>query len=425
MREDIDPPEAYDDRVAGDRWEDPSRGWAWVRRSYAVGLMSGTSADGIDAALVEIEEVAGSEFPRARLIHFLCIPFSEDQRRRIFSLFLPDAPIAALGRLDVELGEEFGNAVNRLLSESGIALSAVRAIGCHGQTVAHYPPEERSQHRGFTLQIGNAAVIAAMTRLPVVSRFRDADMAAGGQGAPLVPYFDYATMRSDDEDRVLLNIGGVANITVLPRGAALEDVIGFDTGPGNMVLDGLVDRLSGGRQHFDSDGRLAAQGIPRADLIAGWLGHPYFRLRPPKSTGREAFGTGYVGDLFRTMAERELSGPDMLRTATAFVARTIVDAIRSVTEGPLALIATGGGALNPVLMQTVAEGLDLLRPWETGDRYGILGDAKEAMAFAYLAWQFLAGRPTNVPSVTGASRRVRQGAFTPPAEAADPRWTPA
>ncbi len=386
---------------------------------YAIGLMSGTSADGIDAALVEIEEVADSDFPRAQLRHFLYIPFSEEQRQRIFTLFLPNASVTVLGRLDLELGEWFASAANRLLTEVGVASCAVRAIGCHGQTVAHEPPENGGL-RGFTLQIGNSAIIAAKTGIPVVSRFRDADMAAGGQGAPLVPYFDYAIMRSSDEDRVLLNIGGVANITVLPRRASLEDVIGFDTGPGNMVLDGLIDRLSVGREHYDRDGRVAAQGTPQAELVADWLRHPYFARRPPKSTGREAFGTGYVEWLFGTMDAHELSPHDMLATATAFVARTIADAIDSVTKRPVALIATGGGSRNRVLMQAVAADLNLLRPWETSDTYGISGDAKEAMAFAYLAWQFLAGRPTNLPSVTGASQRVLQGVFTPPPDAARP-----
>lgn len=379
---------------------------------YAIGLMSGTSADGIDAALVHIEEKDGSEWPTIHLKHTIFVPFASNQRQRILDLCTPNAPLFKVGKLHAELGQWFGQACQRLLDEAEVAPNDVAVIGSHGQTIAHYPSRD-GQTLGFTIQIGDPAIIAAMTGIGVVSQFRNMDMAVGGQGAPLVPYFDYALLRSPNEDRVLLNVGGVANITVIPQSCAIEDVLGFDTGPGNMVLDGLVELISQGALHYDQDGQIAARGGVDTELLTDWLSHPYLSLLPPKSTGREEFGREYCTALYQQMQVRRLSPEDMLRTATAFVAHTIAQGIHLVQNRPFALIAAGGGARNPVLMQELTTRLTLLRPWETTSQHQIPGDAKEAMAFAYLAWQFTQGRATNLPRVTGARRTVLQGQWSP------------
>lgn len=381
---------------------------------YAIGLMTGTSGDGIDAALVAMREKQdGDPFPAIRLVHSVFVPFTAGQRENIFSLFSPDAGVLAMARMHVQFGYWLTQACQQLLEEAHITPEAVEVIGAHGQTIAHYPPNPLSSSPGVSLQIGDPAVLAAKTGIDVVSQFRSMDIAHGGQGAPLVPYFDFVALRSPDEDRIILNLGGVANITFLPRQATLEDVVGFDTGPGNMVLDTLTHLVTQGAYDFDESGDFAGRGRSRDDLVHKWLQHPYFLRTPPKSTGREEFGIDYCQRLYAEMTAMRLSPQDMLRTATRFVAQSIAQGIAEVSAGPYALIATGGGTHNKTLMQELAGGLNMVRPWESTDHYGIPNDMKEAMAFAYLAWQFVQGRPTNLPRVTGAAQPVLQGMWTP------------
>lgn len=376
---------------------------------FAIGLMSGTSADGIDVALVKISH-AGRAFPAISLHQALFVPFTEEQRQRIFALFSPEAPILAVGKLHRDLGLWFSDAVNQVLQVANVLPRQVRIIGCHGQTIAHYP-----QHH-FTFQIGDPATIAAKTGIDVVSMFRAMDMAVDGQGAPLVPYFDFAQFQSQEENRVLLNVGGIANITILPKNGGQGDVLGFDTGPGNMVLDGLMSLLTKGSQTYDHDGAFAAQGEVRQDILDRWLSHPYFSAPAPKSTGREDFGMAHSESLYKSLGHQQMGPFDLLRTATALVAETIARGMRQYAPAPFALIASGGGAKNPTLMEELSHRLPLLRPWESSTAYGVPDDAKEAMAFAYLAWQFVHGRPTNVPHVTGATGTVMQGTWTPAGE---------
>lgn len=384
--------------------------------------MSGTSADGIDAALIRV----GSQDPVSLgLVHAVFERFSEEQRNRIFAAFSPDFSAHELGRLNSDMGKWFADAVNRLLSEAGMSALDVLVIGSHGQTVAHYPPEPGQAQAGYCVQIGDPSVIAALTGIDVVSHFRAADMALGGQGAPLVPYFDYMTLGSPIEDRVILNIGGIANVTLLPRACGQSDVMGFDTGPGNMVIDGLVELISDGSRHFDEGGQMASLGRVRADLLEEWLNHPYFSVRPPKSTGREMFGRQFCRKIYENARDRNVAAEDLVRTACAFVAETIARAVRAEIRGPVALIASGGGTRNPVLMWELHVRLDLLRPWEWTDTYGIPSDFKEAMAFALLAWQFLRGVPTNLPRVTGAERLVVQGSWTPASRRHHKLWNAA
>lgn len=375
----------------------------------AVGLMSGTSADGIDAALVEIDgDVAR---PSLKLVHALMEPYSEEERRQIFAAFSLNYEAHKLGQLNWDMGRWFARAVDRLLSEACVAPEQVQIIGSHGQTIAHYPPATSQDDMGYCIQIGEPAVIAQLSRIDVVSDFRAADMAAHGQGAPLIPYFDYALLHSQEEPRIVLNIGGIANITVLPTDTTPDSLVGFDTGPGNMVLDGLMEIMSDGTQHYDRDGALAAQGIVQKPLLGRWMRHPYFSMKPPKSTGRETFGMAHCTKMVQEA--HEVSPPDLLRTASAWVAETIAQGIASQMTEDFALIASGGGVRNPVLMAELAARLPLVRPWESATRYGIPTDYKEAMAFALFAWLFIQGHATGLPHTTGAMHSVMQGSWTP------------
>lgn len=368
--------------------------------------MSGTSADGIDAALVELIEGADA-FPRVRFIGGEFTPFEPDFRDQVLRATRPDVPLSELGPLDRELGERFARAALSVIRGAAITPDRVQIIGSHGQTVAHYP----NGAHGYTVQIGSPAVIAARTDIDVAYDFRMMDVALGGQGAPLVPYVDYALFSSDVEDRVLLNIGGIANVTVLRARGSEHEVLGFDTGPGNMVIDAAVDILSGGRETMDRNGAWARRGTVLEGWLQEWLKHPYFALRPPKSTGREQFGRSYVVERLRDAEDADPA--DILRTLTALVAESIVRGIRSAIDAPPALIASGGGSSNATLMDEISRRLSLLRPWETTEAYGIPADLKEAVAFAYLAHQLFMRRPTSLLAATGARRTHLQGSITP------------
>lgn len=386
-----------------------------AERGLAIGLMSGTSADGIDAALVEIEE-RGDAPPGARLVAFRFEPFEADLRRGVFALFDPAARALDVAHMHVRLGRRFGAAARTLMAEAGVDAEAVRVIGSHGQTIAHWPDGlASSQDVPFTVQIGDAASIAEVAGVPVVSDFRSHDLALGGEGAPLVPYFDHALWHDGGETRVLLNLGGIANLTVLWADAPAARTLAFDTGPGNMILDAAASLLSAARLERDEDGAWAGRGTVREDLLARWLGHPFLSRPAPKSTGREDFGEAYTR---ARLTEAEAAGArpeDAMATLTALVADSVARAAREAAGGPFALIAAGGGVHNRTLMARLAAGMPLLRPWQRSDAYGVPADAKEAMAFAYLAWQFCAGRPTNLPSVTGARAAVPLGTWTPTA----------
>ncbi len=384
---------------------------------YAIGLMSGTSVDGIDAALVQLTEREGSPFPLIRVVDCLYVPYSNPQREAIFSLFDPNATIARLGIMHVTMGEWFAAAVAELMNKSGISPADVSVIGSHGQTILHYPGglflEDGRRSPGFSLQIGDASVIAENTQIDVVSDFRSRDIAAGGEGAPLVPYFDYAVFSSPYEDRVLLNIGGISNVTCLPAGLPPESTIAFDTGPGNMILDGAMEIITSGRAHFDTDGQLAAGGTIIEPLLDKWLTHPYLQGLPPKSTGRETFGVLYTEQLVKEARGVGACDADVLSTLTAFVARTIADAILSFMPSGFSLMAAGGGCKNTTLMNHLTEYLGLSKPVLSTEAFGIPPDFKEAVAFAYLAWQFTQGRTSNLAKATGARGPRRLGRWSP------------
>ncbi len=372
--------------------------------------MSGTSLDGIDAALVEIDEGAEGR-PNLSLLAFDSLAYSADRREEIHACIL-EGDAASLTRLHGRLGDWFADAVLRVCEGAGVELDAVDLVGSHGQTVWHQPP--RDGQRGATLQLGDAATVAERTGIPVVSDFRSRDMAAGGEGAPLVSWVDqllYAT----DHVRVLQNIGGMANLTRLPPMGSEEPVIAFDTGPGNALMDTAAELATNGRTQFDRDGELARRGRVDEALLRELLDDPFYHRAPPKSTGRESFGRRYV----QTLVERRRpSDPDtwadLVATLTALTARSIARAVeRWAPPGADGeVVVSGGGARNPALMGMLQEALASV-PVRTAEVLGFEPDAKEAVAFAVLAWAHLAGRPANLPSVTGASGPRVLGSYTP------------
>jgi anhydro-N-acetylmuramic acid kinase len=343
------------------------------------GIMSGTSLDGIDVAVVDIRG------RNVELVKFRSWPYSDHLRQAILDVSNTTTTTAAIARLHFELGEQYARVAIRT------GLKGVELIGCHGQTIYH-------ESGVATLQIGEASVIAERTGVPVISDFRTADIAAGGKGAPLVPFVDYLMFRHPKRNRVALNIGGIANITAIPAGATAGQVKAFDTGPGNMVIDALAAEYMKGKQRYDRDGRLAAKGKVNRIALDALLADPYYRQKPPKTVGREQYGKEFVESLRQTGVEML----DLIATATALTAATVATGIRrfaGFTEGDL--IVSGGGAHNPGIMRLFAALLPGFTIGTSSD-YGMDVDAKEAIAFAILAHETRHGRPSNLPSATGA-----------------------
>lgn len=376
----------------------------------AIGLMSGTSADGVDAVLVEIRGCGVETQVSQRA--FVSLPFSDETRARILRTAAGDfGGSEELCRMNFYLGELCADACEEVCRAAGIAPREVCFVGSHGQTVFHAPEPQAYLGRTVrgTLQIGEASVIAERLGCPVVSDFRVRDMAAGGLGAPLVPYTEYLLYRDAARTVGLQNIGGIGNITILPKGCTLDEVFAFDTGPGNMVMDALAARLTDGRLRYDDGGHMAAAGAVNAALLSWMMRDPYLRQRPPKTTGREVYGAGYVA---RLCAEADAAGcslTDALATATRFTAECIRVGIEQFCPArPERLIVGGGGSRNPVLLAHIAEclpGCEVL----TNEQLGLDSDAKEAVAFAVLANETLFGRENNAPGATGAAHPVVMG----------------
>lgn len=375
------------------------------------GLMSGTSLDGIDVAIVDFQGRSETDL-RWKCVGFISTPFSTQQRELIHDAMVQGGP-AGLCSLHGQLGEWFAAAVLQACEQTGVPLQSVQLVGSHGQTIWHQPPQ--GDQRGFTLQLGCASTIAERTGLPVVSDFRTRDMAAGGQGAPLVPWVDRALFAAPGKRRALQNIGGMGNVTWLPARGDATDLLAFDTGPGNVMIDAAVELATQGAQGYDKDGKLAVRGTVRLDLLAELLRHPFYAQQPPKSTGREVFGKAMVRELAsRYGAGSTLPWPDFIATLTRLTARTIADAYRQwlVPRGLDEVFVTGGGARNPVLMEMLRHELVTL-PVQDGEALGVDGDAKEAVAFAALAWAHVRGIPCNVPAATGAQGPRVLGSYTP------------
>ena len=377
------------------------------------GVMSGTSADGIDVAVVR---ALGSGWStRFGLLTHHHFPYPPAVRRAVLSAMnSTDARVADLARLNFLLGELYAAAV--LATQKRAGIKRLDLVGCHGQTLYHQgrPALFLGHNLAVTWQTGEGAVIAARTQTPVVSDFRPADMAAGGQGAPLVPFLDYLLYRHRRVGRVVQNLGGIANLTAIPGGAEAERVVAFDTGPGNMVIDAAMERLFG--RPCDRDGRVAARGRVLEPVLTEVLRLPFFRQPPPRSAGREQFGREFVARFLRRCGRARKE--DVIATATALTARSIGAALQQFVlkdTGYKDFVVSGGGAANPTLLNMIqAEIVNLGLVMRRSEDFGLPREAKEAVAFSLLAYQTWQRRPSNVPAATGAERAAVLGKISYP-----------
>ncbi|MFZ5875412.1 MAG: anhydro-N-acetylmuramic acid kinase [Nitrospirota bacterium] len=387
---------------------------------YVIGLSSGTSVDGIDAALTEI---TGRRSRRTiRLVKYRTISYPSGVRERVLALQSDSADtLAELCRLNAYLGELFAEAAIKLSKAAGVPLRRVGLIGSHGQTVAHQPtPIREGRFRvAGTLQIGEPSVIAERTGVTTVADFRPRDLAAGGQGAPLTPLIHHRCFAHARRHRLVVNLGGITNVTWIPAGgpADMRRIAAFDTGPGNMLIDGLMARFSKGRESLDRSGRVAASGSVDERLLGSLLRHPFLAKRPPKTTGRETFGRALVDRIASDARRWRIAPRDVMATVTAFTARSIADAYARFLRSragttPVDVIVGGGGVYNETLM---AELRRAVAPSgvESMAAHGVDPKAIEAMAFALLAYLTVRHEPDNVPSATGARRPVVLGKIIP------------
>jgi anhydro-N-acetylmuramic acid kinase len=381
------------------------------------GIMSGTSADGIDVAFTHIvPDAEDAQSPKLNLLFHAGFPFPPAVRRAVLaSMNAESISTAELARLNWRLGQAYSEALEVALQRNPCRLDL---IGCHGQTIYHQAIAERYLGRevACTWQIGEMAMMAERSRVPVVSNFRPADMVVGGKGAPLVPLLDYVLFRHPTRGRVLQNLGGIGNLTALPPGASPQDVVAFDTGPGNMVIDQLMQQLF--QRTFDRGGKTAARGSVIRSVVDAKLRDKFFQARPPKAAGREEFGGDYTTRFLEACTKAGGSAEDAIASATALTARSVGLAYssfiaKSMTGPGVDFIVSGGGARNFTLMRMLRE---YLEPQgctvQSSDEVGLPAEAKEAAAFALLAYETWHRRPGNVPSATGAVRPVILGQIT-------------
>lgn len=373
-----------------------------------VGLMSGTSADGVTAALVEVLGNHGKT--RLKVLAWDTYRYEPRLRREIFRLFSPrTGTVDRICRASFVLAEQFSKAALKIIRKGGLKTKDIDLIASHGQTIYHIPSRPRS-----TLQICQGSVIAERTGITTVFDFRARDVAAGGQGAPLVAFADFVLFRNPHRARAIQNIGGIANVTVVPQSAKLSHVFAFDTGPGNMIIDSVVRQLTRGRLSMDKNGEIASKGRIDSGLLDHLMESPFIRKKPPKTTGREQFGDEFVQAYLRKARSRQLKMADIVATTTAFTAESIAYNYRRFVYPRSDIdevILSGGGAKNHTLVRLLRDRLQL--PVLFHENFGIPSEAKEAIAFAILGNQTIEGRPGNVPSATGASRAVPLGVICP------------
>ncbi|NOU95710.1 anhydro-N-acetylmuramic acid kinase [Paenibacillus sp. LMG 31456] len=393
------------------------------KQHILIGIMSGTSLDGVDAAMVRIDTNTSGSIDQIELLGFEYIPYSVELKERLISLCsveharLDDLVIANYG-----ISEWYVSAVENLLKSTGIERAAVEAISMHGQTVWHAPdqvpfpvPDGQTLVKA-TLQIGEAAVVRERTGIPVIGNLRARDMAAGGEGAPLAPYLDLIVFRSQHVGRIVQNIGGIGNATVIPAGAHTNECYAFDTGPGNMVMDTLVREETNGQLQYDTGGEIAAKGHVNDELVESFYKNDdYYEKVPPKSTGREVYGSAFAARFRDEGRKRGLTFEDIIASATALTAMTIVRSyqrfvfpIHKIGD----VIVAGGGAHNKTLLAMMRKSLAPDCQLHTSENFGIPDDAREAIAFAVMGHESLMGRPSNLPAVTGAARPVILGQIT-------------
>ena len=377
-----------------------------------IGLMSGTSADGVDAALVEWP--AGAEPRPFELMGFLESPYPAELQERIHRLAAgrtaPGEALRELAALDVALGERFAEAARGVAKQAGVPLAGIDAIASHGQTVAHHPELHA------TLQIGDPSVIAERTGCTTVADFRPRDVAAGGEGAPLAPFFHHAAFADPAEGRVALNLGGIANVTWLPPGGRAEEVIAFDVGPANALVDGVVKVMSADEETLDRDGERARRGRVDPELLERLLDDEFLRRPPPKSTGRERYGSAEADALAAVWAEQGRRPDDLVATLVAFTVEAVRRACTELVSAKVdRLLVGGGGARNPFVMESLAAALPDATV-ESFDRAGVPSQAAEAMAFSLMGRNTLLGIPNHLPRTTGAKRAAVLGEIVPAAD---------
>lgn len=383
-----------------------------------IGLMSGTSADGIDAVLMRIENAPPTL--EWKLIAHVNIPYEEGLRQDIFACFRPETgTVEHICKVNFALGRAFADAALQVIESAQMSPQQIDLIGSHGQTVWHIPTGEAAS----TLQIGEAAVIAEMTGIDVINNFRTRDMAAGGQGAPLVGYVDQLLLTHPTRTRAAQNIGGVANVTYVPSQSSIVNLqslktndqrlgFAFDTGPGNMLIDDTVTRATNGEQTFDRDGEIASRGKVDGTLLSELMEEDYLYQKPPKTTGRELFGVQFGAEVWKKAKARNVRDEGIVATMTAFTARSIAQAYKDFLPTlPDEVIVSGGGARNKTLMKMLSEYLAPARVF-TSDEIGVAVEAREAVAFAVLAYESFHGRRGNLPAATGARREVVLGSLT-------------
>jgi anhydro-N-acetylmuramic acid kinase len=377
--------------------------------------MSGTSVDAVDVAITRVH--GGGETARVELLHFTETLYSEELQNRIFANSeITSSNVNDICLLHSTLAHVYAAAVRACAREAGMEVSEIDLVGMHGQTLRHLPGQVNigGQQVRSTLQIGSGPTLATLLQVPVVYDFRSGDIALGGQGAPLVPYADAVLFRSRDEHRVLLNIGGIANCTVLPRACALADVTAVDTGPGNMIVDALMRKFYG--REFDERGMIASSGTVQPDLLSWLFQHPYYREKAPKSAGREMFGEDYVEDFLNMAHELGVREPaDLVATASEITVRSIAAHIQAYAAEwhDFHLLISGGGARNRFFVDGLRYALSNARI-DDSSVVGVHPDAKEALVFSLLANEWLMGNPANLPAVTGAERPGLLGALALP-----------
>ena len=377
-----------------------------------IGLMSGTSGDGIDAALVDIRGRGDSL--KVKMVAHVARPYSLGLQQRILEASLKGT-VADVCHLNGLLGEHFAQAALRVTARAGLKPSDVALIGSHGQTIHHLPVGIREPGVGLvrtTLQIGEPAVIAERTGITTIANFRARDMAAAGEGAPLAPYGHYVLLRHPRRSRLIVNLGGISNVTYLAKQGGSDKVVAFDTGPANMVLDALMQRLSEGRLPFDRGGKQAAKGTVHRELLRELMHHPFLKRRPPKSTGREEFGEHFTEQLLVRQRAYRLRSEDLLATCAYWTAAAVGAARRWLQDGIDEVVVGGGGVYNETIMRHIRSVFGNT-PVRTFDELGWKSKAFEAIAFAVLAYQTACGRPSNLPKVTGARHAVLLGAIVP------------
>ncbi len=381
-----------------------------------IGLISGTSCDGIDACLAKITGNGSST--EIEIIEFETYPYKNEIRELIFDASNEQTgTVDKICQLNFILGQLFADAAVQIAGKSSIPISDIDIIGSHGQTIYHISSlkEKADKKVRSTLQIAEPSVIARETGVTTVGDFRTGDIAAGGEGAPLVPYADFILFGKDGIDRAIQNIGGIANVTFLPAGCSINEIIAFDNGPGNMIIDCFVEIITDGRLKYDKDGELASKGKLNQGLLERLCSHPYLSIPPPKSTGREDFGFQFSDDLYEELKRDNVDILDTITTATAFTAKSISDSYRKYIQPSYRIsevVMSGGGVYNPVLFKFLKDYLGDIEIRKV-EEFGIPSDAKEALAFAILANETICGNTGNVLSATGARERVVLGKIIP------------